>query len=265
MTDRIRTDSTVLALCLLCLTTISQAIEPQVETCLRKNEPKTTAIQKIELRSTDRAGYEKILVSDIYLKRFPDKTTRLLAYFREPDDIIGTRLLLIEKPPANEIYMYMPALFKIRRISSKRISSSMYGSDFSYEDIERFYGMLSTEQPAQLPDVLIKGKSMYALETRPAEDSGSKYESVVSYFDKQDCVLQRVDFFESGSKLRKQLIVDPDSITTKADIKLPLRLIMTDWKHKTKTLLNIKQVEFDTPLTDDIFNSERLKDFRGIR
>ncbi len=256
---------TVTMLCMLCLTQTSWALEPQVEMCIRKNEPKNTAIQKIELRSTDRAGYEKILISDIYLKRFPDKTSRLLAYFREPDDIVGTRLLLIEKPPANEIYMYMPALFKIRRISSKRISSSMYGSDFSYEDIERFYGMLSTEQPVQMPDVLIKGKPMYVLETRPAEDSGSKYESVVSYFDQQDCVLQRVDFFESGSKLRKQLIVDPGSITTKGNIKLPLRFTMTDWRNKTKTLLSIKQVKFDAPLTDDIFNSERLKEFRGIR
>ncbi len=263
MTYRISTVCVTLSL--LCASTISLAIEPQVEACVRKNTPKTTSIQKIELRSTDRMGYEKTLVSDIYLKRFPDEMTRLLAYFREPDDIAGTRLLLIENPPENEIYMYMPALFKIRRISSKRISSSMYGSDFSYEDIERFYGMLSTEQPVQMPDILIKGKSMYALETRPAEDSGSMYESVVSYFDKQDCVLQRVDFFESGKKLRKQLIVDAASITTTGNIKLPHKITMSDVRNKTITQLIIKQVEFDIPLTDETFNAEHLKIFRGIR
>jgi hypothetical protein len=236
-----------------------------VESCIREHEPKTTAIQKIELRSTDRAGYEKLLVADIYLKRFPDDTSRLLAYFSEPDDIIGTRLLVIEKPPGNEMYMYMPALFKIRRISSQRISSSMYGSDFSYEDIERFYNMLSKEQPEQQPDAVLDGKPVYVLESRPAPDSGSKYESVVAYFDQQDCMLQRVDFFESGARLRKQLVTDAGSILTTDGKKLPGGFTMTDLRGKTKTRLNIRQIEFGVPIADEVFSPEHLKDFRGIR
>jgi Outer membrane lipoprotein-sorting protein len=242
----------------------AHAIDPQVESCIRRNEPKTTAIQQIELRSTDRAGYQKVLVADTYLKRFPDATSRLLAYFREPDDIIGTRLLVIENAQGNEMYMYMPSLFKIRRISSKRISSSMYGSDFSYEDIERFYGMLSTEQPVQAPDAVLDGEPMYVLETRPDEASGSRYTAVVAYFDQQDCVLRRVDFFESGDRLRKQLMVDAGSIATLGDIRLPREFIMTDRRNNTETRLSIRKVELDVPIDDATFDHERLKEFRGI-
>lgn len=261
----IRTSYIPSILCLMCLATAARAIDPQVEACIRQNEPKTTAVQKIEMRSTDRAGYEKVLAADIYLKRFPDQTSRLIAFFNQPDDILGTRLLVIEKPPANEMYMYMPSLFKIRRISSKRISSSMYGSDFSYEDIERFYSMLSTEKPDQAPDGVLDGRPMYVLETRPAEESGSKYEAVVAYFDQQDCILRRVDFFESGGKLRKQLVVDAASIKPAGSISLPREFAMTDLRNGTETHLSIRQLELDVPLDDEIFNHERLKEFRGIR
>lgn len=232
---------------------------------MQRNELKTTAVQKVELRSIDRAGYEKILVADIYLKRFPDETTRMVAYFKEPDDIANTRLLIIEKPPGNEMYMYMPSLFKIRRISSKRISSSMYGSDFSYEDIERFYGMLSSEQPVQAPDVVLNGQSMYVLETRPAEDSGSRYETIVAYFNQRDCIVRRVDYFEPGGKLRKQLMVNEQSMETTGTISLPREFTMTDLRNNTETTLHIRHLELGIPIDDSAFDWEQLKQFRGIK
>ncbi|MDX1697664.1 MAG: outer membrane lipoprotein-sorting protein [Thiohalobacterales bacterium] len=265
MPNRLSTTGLLSALLCLCLPAGTHALDAQIEECIRGNTPQTSAVQQIEMRSIDRAGYEKVLVADIYLKRLADETSRLIAYFREPEDIIGTRLLVIEQPPANEMYMYMPSLLKIRRISGKRISSSMYGSDFSYEDIERFYGMLSSEQPVQAPDAEIDGEPMYVLETRPAADSGSKYESVVAYFDQQHCVLRRVDFFEAGNKLRKQLVADADSITTAGSIRLPREFLMTDLRSRTETHLSIRQVELDVALDDELFHHERLKEFRGIR
>lgn len=265
MPHRLQTTGIAFMLGLLCLASTAHAIDPQVESCIRRNEPKSTAIQEIELRSIDRAGYEKILVADIYLKRYPDNTNRLVAFFKEPDDIIGTRLLVIEKPAGNEMYMYMPSLFKIRRISSKRISSSMYGSDFSYEDIERFYGMLSSEQPVQTPDTVLDGQAMYVLETRPAEESGSRYESIVAYFNQQDCIVRRVDFFEAGNKLRKQLVVNEQSIKTAGSISLPRKFTMTDLRSNTKTRLHIRHLELDVPIDDTTFDRDQLKKFRGIK
>jgi hypothetical protein len=241
------------------------AIEPAVESCIHANEPAGTVIQRIRMRSTDRTGYDKVLEADTYLKRYPDHTVRLLTYFREPDDIFTTRLLIIEKASANEIYMYMPALFKTRRINARRIASSMYGTDFSYEDIERFYGMLSSEQPVRIPDVVIDGRPAYALESRPDDSSGSLYTRVVSYFDKQDCVIRRVDFFESADKLRKRLVADAGSIQASGRISLPREFVMTDLRNDTTTHLSILKIKLGDPIDDAVFDPAHLKDFRGIK
>jgi len=242
----------------------ASSVDPEVEACIRENTAKTTAIQKIELRSTDRIGSEKILVADIYLKRFANESSGLIAYFKEPEDLRGTRLLVIEKTPVNEMYLYMPALFKIRRITSKRISSSMYGSDFSYEDLERLYGMLSSEPTEQQADGLIDGQGVYVLVSRPSEGSGSKYESVVSYFDKNTCVVRKVEFFEAGSRLRKVLLVDADKVRSVGDIKIPHEYLMNDIRDKTETRMTIRELRLDEPIPDTIFDPTRLKDFRGI-
>jgi hypothetical protein len=242
----------------------ASSVDPEVEACIRKNTAKTTAIQKIELRSTDRIGSEKLLFADIYLKRFNDQSSGLIAYFREPEDLRGTRLLVIEKQPANEMYLYMPALFKIRRITSKRISSSMYGSDFSYEDLERLYGMLSSEAVEQKADALIEGEAAYVLVSRPSEDSGSKYESVVSYFDKKSCVIRKVEFFEPGARLRKILLVDAGKVRRVGDIMVPHEYRMNDIRDKTETRMSVRDVRLDIPVADTIFDHTRLKDFRGL-
>ncbi len=242
----------------------ASSVDPEVEACIRKNTAKTTAIQKIELRSTDRIGSEKLLFADIYLKRFSNQSSRLIAYFREPEDLRGTRLLVIEKAPANEMYLYMPALFKIRRITSKRISSSMYGSDFSYEDLERLYGMLSSEAVEQKADGLIDGQAVYVLVSRPSEGSGSRYESVVSYFDKSSCVVRKVEFFEAGARLRKVLLVDADKVRPVGNIEVPHEYLMNDIRDKTETRMIVRDVRLDTPIADTIFDHTRLKDFRGL-
>ncbi len=242
----------------------ASSVEPELEACILQNTAKTTAIQRIELRSTDRIGSEKILVADVYLKRLSDQTAGLIAYFKEPEDLWGTRLLVLEKQPSNEMYLYMPALFKIRRITSKRISSSMYGTDFSYEDIERVYGLLSSQPTQQIADKTIDGRAMYVLKTEPSEASSSKYESVVSYFDKESCVVRKVEFFEPGARLRKVLWVDADKVRPVGNIKVPHEYLMNDLRDKTETRMTIRAVRLDVPIPDEIFDHTQLKDFRGI-
>ena len=102
----------------------------------------------------------------------------MLALFDEPDDILGSRLLFLEKESENEIYLYMPALFKVRRITSDRISSSMYGMDFSYEDFQFMYNMMATAVTEQRPDAMINGKPMYVFSIAPAQGKKSLYETI---------------------------------------------------------------------------------------
>ncbi len=244
---------------LLFSTVAGQAAEipAAIEDCMRANLPRSTAMQSIELRARDRSHYESVLQADVYLKRIDDENSRLLVYFREPVDIRSARFLVLQKQPENEMYIYMPSLMKVRRITSQRISSSIMGTDFSYEDFERLHGVLSDLHAEQKPDATLDGRPVYVLESHPDEQSG--YTRISTYIDKESCIPVRTDFFEGNGILRKQMTVDPDKLEHRDDIWYPSELLMKDLRDKTETRLTIEHLTLDAGLPDDLFDENKLK------
>lgn len=244
---------------------IASDINPEVESCIRKNAPKATAIEKIRL--TSEGGMyeeEEVFSAKVYWKHYPEGTSNILAVFDEPDDILGSRLLFLEKKSGNEIYLYMPALFKVQRISSDRISSSMYGMDFSYEDFQFMYNMMATAISEQRPDTEINGVSMYVFAIVPGQGDKSMYETIYSYFDKKSCVVQKVEFYEQGMKLRKVLETDSGSIKPVDGKLVPHKFKMRDIKEDSETELVVISVSVDPPIKDAFFDPALLKEHRGI-
>ena len=246
------------ALLTLCSLSASAAEIPQViKSCIQRNLPETTSAQSIELRARDRSGYEQVLEADVYYKRYAEDQARVMMYFREPVDIRGARFLVVEKQPQNDMYIYMPSLFKVRRVTSRNISNSIMGTDFSYEDFARIQGMLSDIHADQFPDDTLAGRAVYVLMSYPDESSG--YVKVATYIDKESCIPLKTDLYESGHELRKQLSVDPATIRQQAGIYYPGELVVKDLKQKTETRLIVRNVSIGAALGDDLFDAEKMK------
>jgi len=248
----------VAALLTICSLTSSAAEIPQViKSCMQQNLPETTSAQSIELRARDRSGYEQVLEADVYWKRYAADQARVMMYFREPVDIRGARFLVVEKQPQNDMYIYMPSLFKVRRVTSRNISNSIMGTDFSYEDFERIQGVLSDIHAEQFPDDTLAGRAVYVLMSYPDESSG--YVKVATYIDKESCVPLKTEFYESGHELRKQLTVNPAAIRHQGGISYPGELVVKDLKQKTETRLIVRNVSIGAELGTDIFDPDKLK------
>jgi outer membrane lipoprotein-sorting protein len=246
------------ALLTVCSLSASAAEIPQViKTCLQRNLPETTSAQSIELRARDRSGYEQVLEADVYWKRYEEDQARVMMYFREPADIRGARFLVVEKQPQSDMYIYMPSLFKVRRVTSRNIANSIMGTDFSYEDFERIQGILSDMHAEQFPDDTLAGRAVYVLMSYPAESSG--YVKVATYIDKESCLPLKTELYESGHELRKQLTVEPAAIRHQGGISYPSELVLKDLKQKTETRLIIRNVSVGTDLGDDLFDAEKMQ------
>ena len=236
---------------------IAAEVPEIVRTCAEKNMPKTTAAQAIELTARDRSGYEQVLLANVYWKRDADNRSRLMMHFEEPADVRNARFLIIENQPQNDMYIYMPGLFKVRKITSKRISSSILGTDFSYEDYERLHGILLDLEAEQYPDDVLDGRPVYVINSYPGESSG--YDKISTYIDQQTCVTLKAELFERGHQLRKTLTIDPADIQPVGDIQVPRALVMRDIRDKTETRLVIRKITTGDPLDDALFDPEQLK------
>lgn len=134
----------------------------------------------------------------------PTDGDRLLVVFDTPKSIRGTALLsYAHKDASDDQWLYLPALKRVKRITSQNKSGPFLSSEFAYEDmalqeVEKYhYRLLETRED--------EAGSVYLVERKPADEhSGYAREVVVidtdqfrilhiDYYDRQDRPLKTLD------------------------------------------------------------------------
>ncbi len=233
----------------------------EIDACVRAPLEYGTSVQTVTFRSRDRQGNESRFEARIYWKRFEDGLSRALMRVTDPPDNRGTALLLIQKADRNDIFMYLPELKRVRRVTTRMVSSSVLGTDFSYEDFQRLQGLSRDGRVERLPDEALDGRAVYVLDATPEADpeSGSIYGRVRSYVDQESCVPLKVEYFEHGDEPRKVLTTRPEDIVLEGGLHLPRKLSMTDRRERTSTELVLHEIELGVPLRKTLFNTRQLE------
>jgi len=90
----------------------------------------------ISLVITEKNGATRNRKISMTTKSFPDGLEKRLIKFIEPADVRGTSMLIVDnKNTSDEIWIYLPALKKTRRISSSENGKSFMSSEFSNADM----------------------------------------------------------------------------------------------------------------------------------
>jgi hypothetical protein len=232
-----------------------------VEECMLGNLPQTTSVQTVVFRSTDRVGAVSELEAKIYWKRFDDGLNRVMLKLAKPEKLRGAALLYIEKKgDRRDLFVYLPAIGKVRRVTSRMVSTSMFGTDFAYEDFERLQGLTPDDfERRRLPDAEVEGQTLQVIETRPAEDYGSAYERAIAYVDRETCVPAKLELYERGDRLRKVLTVDRSRVTREGEGWIPRIVRMEDLRDDTHSELVVEEIEVGKPISRKFFSQRELE------
>ena len=129
-----------------------------------------------------------------------DKT---LSIFDKPRDVKGTAFLSFShKEGADDQWLYLPALKRVKKISSNNKSGPFMGSEFAFED-------LSSQEVEKytykyLGDDVLDGVNCFMLERDPV-DPKSGYTVQIVWIDKEDYKPLKVDYYDRKSSLLKTL------------------------------------------------------------
>jgi hypothetical protein len=234
----------VLGLFLL-LPLAAQAAETDVET---KRDPSRMTAKEI---------------SQCVQQNFPDDTMKQTVRMVMKDRMGVERLLVLEKEPKNDMFMYLPELAKTRRITSSMVNGNMMGTDFTYEDFARLQGMLGNLDAERLPDEEFADRAAFVTDSVPSADSDSEYQRIRSVIDQETCVSLQVEFFEKGHEGPvKRLTVDPSKIEKSETGWFPRAIQMEDLRGGTSTDLVIEKLEIGTEIHRKMFSAGEL-DKRG--
>ena len=179
-----------------------------------------------------------------------------LSIFDEPADVKDTKMLTYSHGlQPDDQWLYLPALKRVKRISSRNKSGPFMGSEFAFEDlgsqeVEKYtYKYLRNEPCGEW--------ECYVIERYPAYKH-SGYTRQVAWVDTEAYRAVRVEFYDRKKALLKTL-ESSDFEQYLGHHWRPGKMHMVNHQTGKSTLLEWKNFQFKTGLTERDFRSQSLK------
>ena len=205
------------------------------------------------LNKQGESSIRKITLQNLEVDGDGDKS---LTVFHEPKDVAGTSFLSFSHATIpDEQWIFLPALKKVKRISSSNKSGPFMGSEFAFEDLSSFevakysYLFLREEQ--------LDGMDCFVLELTPQyEHSG--YKRLISWIDKAEYRIMKSDYYDRKDTLLKTLTFGGyEQYLDK--FWRPATMSMVNHQNGKSTELVYNNYVFQSGLTDADFNKNKLK------
>lgn len=219
----------------------------------------STVDLKMVLRNAN--GQETTRTLSLKTLEIPDESVgdMSLIVFDSPSDIDGTALLSYAKIlDPDDQWLYLPALKRVKRISSVNKSGPFVGSEFAFEDftsleLNKFdYTYIGQEACGDLTCDVVERTPRY-------ENSG--YTRQIAYIDTTIYQIRRVDFYDRKNALLKTLELD-DYREYGQGIWRAHKLSMTNHLTGKSTDLIYSNYAFKTGLEDRDFQKGVLSRLR---
>ncbi len=185
---------------------------------------------------------------------------KALTIFDSPRDVKGTALLTFShKIGDDDQWLYLPALKRVKRIASRNKSGSFMGSEFAYEDIASQEVEKYTYK--YLGDALYNGHDCTMVESYPVDAANSGYTRMVSWRDKDEFRLWKVEYYDRKASHLKTLTMDDYNQYLELFWR-PHRMEMINHQNGKTTELHWRNFRFATGLRDADFNKNSLRRVR---
>lgn len=182
-----------------------------------------------------------------------------LIIFDQPYDVEGTALLsYTHATEPDDQWLYLPALKRVKRISTRSKSGPFMGSEFAYEDMSSFEVEKYTYK--YLRDETLDGMENFVIESYPV-DEFSGYTRLVSWIDKKEYRVQKIDYYDRKNVLLKTLTFD-NYEQYLGQYWRPLEMHMENHQTGKSTTLYWSNFRFRTGLSDRDFNRSSLENAR---
>lgn len=152
----------------------------------------------------NRHGQESVRKIRIMTLEVNGDGDKSLSIFDTPRDIKGTAFLTFTHKKWNDDqWLYLPALKRVKRISSRNKSGSFMGSEFAYEDIAS--QELEKYTYKWVRDEAHDGQKCYVVEYYPVDKKNTGYIRQVTWIDKSEYRIWKVDYYDRKNSLLKTL------------------------------------------------------------
>lgn len=210
---------------------------------------------------TDRTGVTKVRKLKTVLKDSGDES-RSFTEFVEPADVNGTKFLTVSKKgEADDQRIYLPALKKVRKISSSSKDGEFMGTDLTYFDMEKrtfddgTYTLLAENETLEGPAFaglkLAKVASTF-------KDPNAPYSKTVSWIDPATGIPYKTDCYDKkDGALLKTITID--EVKTIKGYLFTTKSTIANVKKGSQTVTSMGDIAVDIGVKDADVSLKRLE------
>ena len=210
------------------------------------------------LKIYDAKGRERIRQTSMASKEFDNgNTEKRIIRFLSPAEVKGTGMLIYDyKEKNDDMWIYMPALRKTRRIVSSEKSKSFMGSEFSNADmsapnLEDFEYTLLRSEPYD-------GTDCWVIEVIPADEDimdGMGYDRRVAWIGKTDYVQRKSEYYNEDDELFKLLkSTNIKAIDPAGQKFMAMHMEMENKENGRRSVMTMDKIQYNPDVKEEYFS-----------
>ena len=183
-----------------------------------------------------------------------------IMFFLSPADVKNTSFMTWsydEKGKSDDQWIYLPALKKVKRISSDSKGDYFMGSDFTYDDLGDRHPMDDTH--TILRKEVVNGEETIVIESVPKNEE-YMYSRTVTWVIKDTWIGLKKEFYDEDDELLKILTVEGQK--SFGNVIILTKVKMDNVQRNQFTIMEFSDVQIDTGIPNNKFTERMMK--RGI-
>ncbi len=214
----------------------------------------TSSTQMILTNRQNQTSERALRIQILEMQNDGDKS---LIVFDSPRDVKGTAFLSFSHATtADDQWLYLPAMKRVKRISSNNKSGPFMGSEFAYEDLSSQEIDKYTYRYRESTNVA--GEKGHVIERYPV-DPNSGYSKQIVWVDEQEWRIHKIEFYDRKGELLKTLKYK-DYRHYPNDKWRADQMFMDNHQSGKKTTLIWRDIKFNKPgVSEKSFTTTALK------
>jgi len=173
---------------------------------------------------------------------------KMMMTFETPADLRGVTFMTSS---VDNMWIYLPAQGRVRRISGSMAEQGFGGSDFSYKEMANI--SFSDEAGVeQMTECDVDGRAAYRLDLK--DEAGEKSRLWV---EKERFLPMQLEKLGSDNKPTKRVLFS--EFESRDSSWVPALIVMQDLSRGSTTELKLEKLELNTGVRDNLFTESNMK------
>ena len=161
----------------------------------------------------------------------------------------------------NEMWNWNPTISRLIKLPPSMMSQGWMGSDYTNDDILKESSVVNDYDHEIIGEEIFDNRICYKINMVAKEDAAVVWGHQVRWIDKKDFLFLKAELYdEDGYLVRTELGMEIKPMDGRL---IPTRLELIPAEEEGhKTIITIKEIEFNIPINDNFFSQQNMKRVR---